>query len=71
MCRPLTVRKIKPGPLTRCDIVCVAAWPPDAAAGLARLHELLAEAGTSWEDERVRVTQLLSEDLAARGGVAE
>lgn len=43
--------------------------PADAAAGLAHLQELLAEAGTTWADERARVAELLAEDLAALGGV--
>lgn len=42
--------------------------PPYARAGLARLDELLA--GTTWEDERVRVTQLLADDLDKLGGLA-
>lgn len=41
--------------------------PPYARAGLERLEELLAT--TTWEDERVRVTQLLAEDLDQLGGV--
>lgn len=41
--------------------------PPYARAGLDRLAELLA--GTTWEDERVRVTQLLAEDLDQLGGI--
>lgn len=41
--------------------------PPYARAGLERLAELLAT--TTWEDERVRVTQLLAEDLDRLGGI--
>lgn len=44
--------------------------PPEAAAALARMRELLEAAGTTWEAERVRMQQLLAEDLDALGGIA-
>lgn len=43
--------------------------PADATAALARLRELLEAAGTTWEAERVRVQQLLAEDLGRLGGI--
>lgn len=43
--------------------------PPEAAAALARLRELLELAGTTWGAERARVSELLADDLAAHGGV--
>lgn len=46
-----------------------ALCPPEAAAALERLRELLAEAGTTWEAERARVGELLAADLEGLGGV--
>lgn len=46
-----------------------ALCPPEAAAALDRLRELLAEAGTTWEAERARVAELLAADLEGFGGV--